>query len=142
MARRTGGGDFGDFGRLMGQFQLPNVDWQGLIALQQRNLEAVAKANQVLFEGAGAVVRRELEALQASMDEAMAAAQQLMKGGDPQANATKRLELARGAFERSLENLRELSDLAARCNREALDVVNKRTLEAFDEMRAALEKKG
>ena len=123
------------------QFRFPGVDWQGLVELQQRNLEAVAKANQVLFEGAGVVVRRELEALQSALEEAMAAARDLMQEGDPQANAAKRLELARGAFERSLENMRELSELAAKCNREALDVVNKRTLEAFDEIGAALEKK-
>ena len=143
MVKRTGGGGDDDFSKLMGQFQVPGVDWQGLIAAQQKNLEAVAKANQVLFEGASAVMRRELEVLQAAMDEAVASSQELMRGGgDPQANAARRMELARAAFERALENMRELSELAARCNREALDVVNRRTLEAFDEMRAALARKG
>ncbi len=139
MVKRTGGGD--ELTRLMSQFQIPGMDWQGLMAAQQRNLEALAKANQVLFEGAGAVMRRELEVLQLAMDEAVAASQELMREGDPQAHTAKRVELARAAFERALENMRELSELAAKCNREALDVVNRRTLEAFDEMKAALGKK-
>ena len=140
----TGGGTgnpFGEFADLMSRFQVPGMNWQELVAAQQRNLEAVARANQVLFEGASAVMRREMEVLKSAMDEAVASSRELMQkpGGDPQANAAKRLELARTAFERAIENMRELSELAARCNREALDVVNRRTLEAFDEMRAAFD---
>ncbi|HET6522691.1 MAG TPA: TIGR01841 family phasin [Geminicoccaceae bacterium] len=138
------GGPLGDFANLMSQFQVPGINWQELVATQQRNLEAVAKANQVLFEGASAVMRRELEVLRSAMEEAAASSRELMqqRGGDPQASATKRLEMARAAFERAIDNMRELSDLAAKCNREALDVVNRRTLEAFDEMRAAFDGTG
>jgi phasin family protein len=140
----SGGGPFGDFANLMNQFQVPGINWQELVTTQQRNLEAVAKANQVLFEGANAVMRREIEVLRSAMQEAATASRALMqqRAGDPQAGAAERLAMARTAFERAIENMRELSDLAARCNREALDVVNRRTLEAFDEMRAAFDATG
>ena len=147
MVKRSGGGSggsggpFGDFANLMTQFQVPGINWQELVTTQQRNLEAVAKANQILFEGASAVMRREIEVLRSAMEEAATASRALVqqRGGDPQASAAERLAMARTAFERAIENMRELSDLAARCNREALDVVNRRTLEAFDEMRAAFD---
>ena len=56
--------DFADLTKMMRDYQLPGVDWQELMASQQKNVEALTKANQVLFEGAQAVVQREVEVLQ------------------------------------------------------------------------------
>jgi phasin family protein len=129
-----------DMSKLMEQFRIPGVDWAELMAAQQKNLDALTRANQTLLQGAEAVMKREMEILQKAMEEATAASQALMSETDPQANATKRFELARTAFETALANMRELAELAGKSHREALDVVNKRTLAAFDEVKTALDK--
>lgn len=133
--------DLSDLSKLMNEFKIPGVDWQEIMASQQKNLQALAKANQVLMEGAQTVMRREIEILQKAMAEAAEASQQMMQGGDPQAQAAKRLELAKASFEAAVQNMRELAELANRSNREALEVINQRAMESFEEVRKALERK-
>ena len=57
-----------------------------------------------------------------------------MQEGDPQAAAEKRLELAKTSFEAAISNMRELAEVAGRANREALEVINQRALEGFEEI--------
>jgi phasin family protein len=132
--------DFSDFSKLMSDYQIPGVDWQEIMASQQKNLAALTQANQVLMQGAQAVMQRQVEILQRAMGEAMAASQELMQEGDPQANATKRFELAKASFEAAVSNMRELAELAGKSNREAIEVINKRALDSFEEIKAATEK--
>jgi phasin family protein len=133
--------DLSDFTKLANEFQIPGVDWQELMASQQKNLQALAKANQVLVEGAQTVMRREVEILQKAMAELAEASKEMMQQGDPQAQASKRLEMAKTSFSAAIQNMRELAELANQSNREALEVINKRALESFEEIKKALERK-
>jgi phasin family protein len=130
-----------DLTKMMGEYQIPGVDWGELMAAQQKNLQALAKANQVLVDGAQAVVRREIEILQKAMAELAAASKDMMQQGDPQAQAAKRLELAKASFEAAIQNMRELAEVAGRSNREALEVINQRALEGFEEIKQSLARK-
>lgn len=133
--------DIADLTKMMRDFQVPGVDWSGLMASQQKNLEALTKANQVMFEGAQAVVQRQVEILQKAMAEYGEAARNLMQESDPGAQASKRVELAKTAFEAALANMRELAELAGRSNREALEVINQRATEGLEEIQKAIAKK-
>jgi phasin family protein len=133
--------DFTELAKVMKDYQLPGVDWQEVMASQQKNVEALTKANQVLFEGAQAVVQREVEILQKAMQEFAEASSDLMQEGDPQAQARKRLELAKASFETALQNMRELAELATQSNREALEVINRRAMEGLEEIRRAMTQK-
>jgi phasin family protein len=133
--------DITDLTRIMKDYQVPGVDWQELMASQQKNVEALTRANQVLLEGAQAVIQREVEIMQKAMQEFAEASRELMQEGDPQAQAQKRLELAKASFEAALRNMRELAEMAGRSNREALEMINKRAMESFDEIRSAMAQK-
>ena len=133
--------DVADFSKILREFKIPDVDWQELMASQQRNLAALTKANQVLMEGAQTVMQREVEILQNAMAEVNDAARDLMQADDPQAGAAKRLELAKESFAAAVNNMRELADLATKSNREALDVINQRALEGLEEIKAVVKAK-
>ena len=141
MAKQAFPYDLTDLSKIMKDYQIPGVDWQELMASQQKNLQALTKANQVLFEGAQAVVQREVEILQKAMQEFAEASRELIQEGDARRQAEKRLELAKASFETALQNMRELAELATRSNREALEVINRRALESFEEIRSAMSQK-
>lgn len=129
-----------DFSKLAKDFHVPGLDWQQLLATQEKNIEALTRANQVLLEGAQAVMQRQAEMLQKTMSEVVEISQKLMKEGDPQANATKRFELAKTSFELSIANMRELAELATKSNREALELINTRAVASFEEIKASITK--
>jgi phasin family protein len=141
MTKQTFPYDITDLTRMIKDYQVPGVDWQELMASQQKNVEALTRANQVLLEGAQAVIQREVEIMQKAMQEFAEASRELMQEGDPQAQARKRLELAKASFEAALRNMRELAEMAGRSNREALEMINQRAMESFDEIRSAMAQK-
>ncbi len=129
-----------DFTKLFERMAMPGMDLHAIMALQQRNIEAFQLANKTMMEGFQVVLRRELELVQSSVDEAMKTMQDLVKETDPKANAQKRFDMAKDTLEKSLTNLKELAELAQKSNEEAFTILNKRALESFDEVKAALDK--
>src|SRR4051812_20680984 len=67
---------FFDFTKLMSQFRLPGVDFAALVDRERKNIEALAKANRIAFEGWQRLVRRQAEMLQETMEKVVADASQ------------------------------------------------------------------
>ena len=55
----TGETPFFDFTKLMSQFRLPGVDFAALVDRERKNIEALAEANRIAFEGWQSLVRRQ-----------------------------------------------------------------------------------
>lgn len=132
-----------DFGKLMNfdptkvmqDFKLPGFDLEKLLTAQRKNLEALTAANRLAAEGYQAVAKRQTEIVKEGMQEMVAGMKGMMTGGSPEANAGKQAEFARQAFEKALANARELAELVAKSNSEALDVINKRVAESLEELK-------
>lgn len=132
---------FNDLSRRLGELKFPEIDWQELMAAQQKNWAALGQANKVWLEGTQKVVQREVEILQSALAEAAEASRDMMKEGDARVAAEKRLEIAKSSFEKAISNIREISEAATRANRDALEVIQKRAIEGFDEIRTLIKTK-
>jgi phasin family protein len=126
---------------MFADFKVPGVDWQEVMASQQKNLSALTRANQRFLDGAQAVMRQQSEILSKAMSELAAASQDLMKESDPQAGAQKRFELAKSSFETAISNMQELAEVAGKSNGDVLEIINKRAAEAFEEIKAVIKAK-
>ena len=123
-----------DFTKLVSQFRLPGVDFAALVDRERKNIEALAKANRIAFEGWQRLVRRQAEIFQETMKKAVADA--------GQAGAKKRGELAKEGFEKALADMRELAEMATKSQKEAFDVVRKRFEENVEGIRNFGKKPG
>ena len=108
-----------DFTKLMSQFRLPGVDFAALVERERKNIEALAKANRIAFEGWQRLVRRQAEMLQETMKKVVADAGQ-------EDGIKKRADLAQEGFEKALANMRELAEITTQSQKEVFDVVRKR----------------
>jgi phasin family protein len=126
---------FFDFTKLMKQFRLPGVDFAALVDRERKNIEALAEANRIAFEGWQRLVRRQAEILQETMKKVVADAGQedAMK---------KRADLAKEGFENALANMRELAEMATKSQKEAFEVVRKRIEENVEGIRNFGKKAG
>jgi phasin family protein len=127
-------GDFGtmpsfDFTKLMNDFKLPGVDLATIMDREKKNIEALTKANQVAFQGWQALVQRQAEILQDSIKRAV----DTVQGEDA---GTKRMDLAAHAFETALSNMRELAEMAAKSQKETLDIIRQRVEDNLAALRA------
>lgn len=124
-----------DVQKMMGEFKLPNVDVDAVVAAQKKNIEALTSANQLAVEGMQAVARRQAEILRQTAEEVQKNMQSFMETGTPDAKAAKGTELTKTAFEKAISNMKELSEMVTKSNAEAFDVINKRVAESLDEIR-------
>ena len=126
---------FFDFTKLMSQFRLPGVDFAALVDRERKNIEALAKANRIAFEGWQHLVRRQAEMLQETMKKVVTNASQ-------EDAKKKRADLAKEGFEKALANMRELAEITTQSQKEAFDVVRKRFEENVEDIRKFGKKSG
>jgi phasin family protein len=129
-----------DISKYIGDFKVPGVEVEVLVASQRKNIEALTQANKLAFEGVQAVFKRQVEILRQSIEESAAAAKEITDASTPQEKAIRQTELTKDAFERSLSNARELSEIIAKSNSEAFDLLNKRFTQVLDELKDSLAK--
>jgi len=130
-----------DVTKMFSDFSVPGVNWQDVMASQQKNITALTEANQRLMEGAQAVMQQQSQVMAKAMGELSSATEDLMKQDDPQAGAQKRFELAKSSFESAVTNMQEMAELAGQSNSEALGIINKRATDAFEEIKQLIEAK-
>jgi phasin family protein len=126
---------FFDFTKLMRQFRLPGVDFAALVDRERKNIEALAEANRIAFEGWQRLVRRQAEILQETMKKVVANAGQ-------EDAIKKHADLAKEGFEKAVANMRELAEMATKSQKEAFEVVRKRIEENVEGIRNFGKKAG
>jgi len=135
-------GDFAglmDFGKFAEQFNFAGIDSNAVIETHRKNVEAVTKANQMAFEGAQAVVERQVEILRQSVEEAAKAVRELSQPGKPADKLVAQTEMVKEAYEATLANLRELVELSVKSNTAAAEVLNHRFTDGLEELKGAIK---
>ena len=125
---------------MFSEFKIPGFDMQSLVATQRRNIEAVNTANQLAVEGIQAVMRRQTEIMKSMVEESSIVLKDLMTQGAPEQKIAQQTELVKSAFEKALANLRELTEMVAKSNTEAADVLTKRIGESLTELKTSLHR--
>ncbi|MEM7226706.1 MAG: phasin family protein [Pseudomonadota bacterium] len=131
---------FVDFTQFADQFKLPAVDTTAVIDAQRKNIEAFSAANKVAFEGFQAVAQRQAEIVRKSFEDAASAVNELTTAGKPEVAFAKQAELVKQGYAQAVANGRELLEMSAKSNGEAVEVINKRVTEGLDELTVAVKK--
>lgn len=116
---------------------VPSLDVNKLMASGRRNAEACSAAGQAVAESCQAITRRQAELARAQVEKTLKTCKEMLVNGSPEINTTKQVELAKTMFESSLNNLREVGELATKSMFEAFDIVNRRASESIEEITGA-----
>jgi phasin family protein len=131
---------FFDVTKAFGDFRLPGLDVEAIVAIQRKNLEALTQANQLAVEGVRALAQRQAEIAQQAFAGASALFQAWTQPGAPEERLAKNADVAKQAFEKGLADARELSELTAKASTDVFSVITKRVSEGFDEARLYAKK--
>ena len=125
-----------DVTKIMGDFRVPGIDLEAAVASQRKNVEALTQANQLAVEGVQALMRRQAEVTRQAMEDFSAMFRDFVQpnGGSPEDRFAKQAEYSKHAIEKSLSNVKELTELVTKANTEAFNVLNKRVTESLDEV--------
>jgi phasin family protein len=129
------------FSTFIRSLKLPEVDVNEILASQKKNIEAFTRSVQAATDGATAVARRQAEFLRASLDQTKTMIGDLTVPGSPAETVAKQAEFFKKAFETAVANARELGEMVEKANREAFEIIRRRTSETLDEVRKSVLKK-
>jgi phasin family protein len=107
-----------------------------LIAAQQRNIDALASASQILVDGAKAIAQRHGEIMQSSMDQLVAAGQEAFTAKPNEFKPADHVAQARSAYELAINNARELSEIVMKAQSEATAVLTKCAMANIDDLKS------
>ncbi len=124
-----------DISKFASDFKVPGIN------VGTSEIEALTQANKQAHESFQAAFERQAEVLRQTMDQLSLASKDLAEPVAPQDKATKQAEQAKETLERSLSNMRELAEMIAKANNEAVELLNKRLSQNMDELGDALAKK-
>ncbi len=128
-----------DFSKYVAEMKVPGVDAEALMAAQKKNMDALVEANAAAAEGFQNIFRQQLKILDETMREARAQMSSMepgaLKAPDPEAQA----EIMRTAFQKALDNMRDLAETAARTNADAYQIVSSRVEESLNELRDMID---
>lgn len=114
--------------------QMPQMDLNKLFTLQRKNLEAFSAANKAMNEGAQAIARRSAEFFRDHMEDALSTSRDVVSGGSsPDKAAAKQADFTKSFVKNSVEQLREVSEMAAKTQFEAFDILSSRFSRSVEE---------
>jgi phasin family protein len=125
-----------DVTKMFADFRFKPFDVEAVWAAQRRNLEAFSQANQLAVEGAHAVVKRQIEMTQQSFEDLSALMRDMTQPVSAEDRIAKHTEYTKKMIDKGLTHGREIAMMAAKTGSEAAEVLQKRTTEGLDEMRA------
>ena len=132
---------FIDFTTMLQQFKLPGVDMTSIIEARRKDIEALAEANKIAYEGMQALVQKQAEILRTTMEGMQASATGMTAGDNPLANAGKQGELAQQSVQKAFANMRELAEMACKSQTEAFTVISQRAMQNIEEMKKLMQPK-
>ncbi|MDB5730308.1 MAG: phasin [Variovorax sp.] len=105
----------------------------------RKDLKALMQANEQSYKGLQAVMKRQTELLKSSIGEWQRTVGS-MSGKDPKENLAKLDEMGRAAFQRALDDMKELAQLAAKAQADSFDVMRQRISDNVEQVSKLLQK--
>jgi len=119
---------------------LPKVDVDKLIEIHRKNLDALEQSTQVASAGATSLVDKQREIIETAFSEVAAMARDFKPPGDPKEVLAKQTEFAKKAFDITVQNTRDLAQLATQTTTDASKIIRDRLRESLTELGASLRR--
>ncbi len=129
-----------DVTKMFASFPIRPFDVEAVWAAQRRNLEALTQANQLAVEGVHALAKRQIEMTQQALEDMSTMVREMAQPSSTEERIAKHTEYTKKMIDKGLTHGREIAALATKAGSEATEVLQKRTTESLDEMRAFASK--
>jgi phasin family protein len=125
-----------DMTKVFADFRFRPFDVEAVWAAQRRNIEALNQANQLAVEGVHALAKRQIEMTQQAIEDLSTHVREMTQPSSTEDRIAKQTEFTKKMIDKGLTHGREVVALAAKAGTEASEVLQKRTTESLDEMKA------
>jgi phasin family protein len=111
-------------------------DTETFVAAQQRNIDALASASQIVVDGVKTIAQRQGEMMQSSVDQLMSASQDVLSMKATDLQPADHFAKAKAQYEAAVNNAKELAEIAMKAQGEAVAVLSKCMMANIDDLKA------
>lgn len=129
-----------DFTKVFEQYQTLPFDLKEVMESHHKNMQAFTEAHQLAMESMQAVAQRQTEILSQMIEDNSNIAKEMMSEGTPEKKLAKNTEMFKKFYEKTANNVQELSDMISKSSAETGKLLNKRVSASMGEFKSALEK--
>lgn len=123
-----------DLWKSWGELGAPSLDYKDAVSSGRKNVEAFIAAGQIIAESAQTIARKQAETARSSAQDLIELWKDVSSSKSIESSAAKQAEFAKNSLEQSLNNSRELFDLASKANAEAYEILSKQAQQAAGDM--------
>lgn len=124
-----------DATKFFADMKMPMMNFEGLMTVHRKNMEAMTTANQMMMEAAQAVMKRQQEILRQHVEDSSKAFQDMMAPGTPEEKMTRQTDMMKAALQRAVMNARELGAMVSKTQADTAEVLTSRFAESLDDMK-------
>jgi phasin family protein len=117
-------------------FALPSLNIGALSEVHRKNAAAVTSANQAAFDGLKTLTQRQADLFKTTVEDYSKLSNDMLASASFDDKVTKQADAAQHIYQSTMTQFRELCDIAVKANVTAIDILNARVTEAFDEFTA------
>jgi phasin family protein len=110
-------------------------DAETIIAAQQRNLDALASASQIVVDGVKTIAQRQGEMMQSSVDQLMSASQDVLSMKPTDLRPADHFANVKAQYEAAVNNAKELAEIAMKAQGDAVAVLSKCVMANIDDLK-------
>lgn len=132
---------FVDLTKMLEQFKVPGFDMAPIIESQRKDMEALVEANKATYEGMQALARKQTEIMTQAMQTMQESARGMATGGAGAPDAGKQTELVRTAYQKALNDMKELAEMARQSQADAMAAITQRATKSLQEMQQLMQPK-
>jgi phasin family protein len=125
-----------DMTKAWADLRLPSLNLGVLLEAIRKNTDALSNACQVVFDGLTTLAQRQGELFKTTVDDCSRATSDVLAGATFEERVTKQADAARHVCFSAVAHFSELSDITVKANVTAVDILNARATDAFDDLRA------
>jgi phasin family protein len=116
-------------------FSWASLNVATLLEIYQRNMAALANANQVAFDGLTTLMQRQATLFNATIEDCSRGMNDVLAAASMEAKASRQADTARHSYESAAARFRELYEIAAKAHADAADILSARLTEALGELK-------
>ena len=110
-------------------------DTETFVAAQQRNIDALASASQIVVDGVKTIAQRQGEMMQSSVDQLMSASQDVLSMKATDLQPADHFAKAKAQYEAAVNNAKELAEIAMKAQGEAVAVLSNCMMANLDDLK-------
>src|SRR3954462_5988580 len=109
------------------------------LAIFQRNMEAFSEVQQIIMNGNKAVLEKKIDVFRSNVEHAMTSTQDILLERDLKIKTQRIFDFARSNMQDNTGNNNIVSEINARFNADAVQIIQNRAFEVLDEVQALFE---